>query len=87
MVEGRWSVLYGDGEFFMSYLDIWNVTELDYSISLAEAIEALESSSLCLLVLCFTKVDVHSLADAICSTIDVMEAIASSICALAAKAI
>ncbi|GJU59624.1 putative reverse transcriptase domain-containing protein [Tanacetum coccineum] len=69
----------------MSYLDIWNVTELDYSISLAEAIKALESSSLCLPVLCGAKVDVQSLADAICSAIDVTEAIASSICALAAK--
>nr|GEU90485.1 hypothetical protein [Tanacetum cinerariifolium] len=69
----------------MSYLDIWDVTESDHSISLAGAIGALESSSLCLPVLCGAKVDVQSLADAICSAIDVTEASATSICSLAAK--
>ncbi|PWA74099.1 hypothetical protein CTI12_AA255120 [Artemisia annua] len=69
----------------MSYLDIWDVTESDHSISLAGATEALKSSSLCLPVLCGAKVDIQSLTDAICSAIDVTQAIETSICSLATE--
>ncbi|KAJ0789709.1 putative QWRF family protein [Helianthus annuus] len=69
----------------MLHLDNWDITERDYSISLAGAIMALESSSLCLPVISGAKADVQNLKDAICSAVDVMQDMAVSICSLVAK--
>ncbi|KAI3688934.1 hypothetical protein L2E82_46880 [Cichorium intybus] len=69
----------------MPYLDNWDQTEMNHSISLSGAIEALKSSSLCLPVLCGAKADVEILKDAIFSSVDVMQAISFSICSLATK--
>ncbi|KAI3673087.1 hypothetical protein L6452_39197 [Arctium lappa] len=69
----------------MSYLDNWDLTDRDHSISLAGAIGALESSSLCLPVLSGAKADIQNLKDAICSAFDVMQAITVSICSLVTK--
>ncbi|MFS7938886.1 putative QWRF family protein [Helianthus anomalus] len=69
----------------MLHLDNWDITERDYSISLAGAIMALESSSLCLPVISGAKADVQNLKDAICSAVDVMQDMAVSICSLVTK--
>ncbi|XP_076928872.1 QWRF motif-containing protein 2-like [Bidens hawaiensis] len=70
----------------MLYLDNWDLTDRDYSISLAGAIAALESSSLCLPVLSGAKADILDLKDAICSAVDIMQAMAISLCSLVTKA-
>ncbi|XP_021985762.1 protein SNOWY COTYLEDON 3 isoform X1 [Helianthus annuus] len=69
----------------MLHLDNWDITERDYSISLADAIMALESSSLCLPVISGAKADVQNLKDAICSAVDVMQDMAVSIYSLVTK--
>ncbi|KAI3504832.1 hypothetical protein L1887_26566 [Cichorium endivia] len=69
----------------MPYLDNWDQTEMNHSISLSGAIEALKSSSLCLPVLCGAKADVENLKDAIFSGVDIMQAISISICSLVTK--
>ncbi|KAD4385491.1 hypothetical protein E3N88_25659 [Mikania micrantha] len=69
----------------MMCLDDWDLTERDHSISLAGVIVALESSSLCLPVLCGAKADTQNFKDAICSAVDVMEAMVVSICSFATK--
>nr|XP_043639508.1 QWRF motif-containing protein 2-like [Erigeron canadensis] len=63
----------------ISYLDNWDLTEGDHAISLAGVITALESSSLCLPVLSGAKTDIPNLKHAICSAVDVMEAMAISV--------
>ncbi|KAI7753701.1 hypothetical protein M8C21_025505 [Ambrosia artemisiifolia] len=67
------------------HLDDWDLTDKDYSISLAGAIEALESSSLCLPVLSGAKADMQDLKDAVCTAADTMQAMAVSICSLVTK--
>nr|KAJ0201527.1 hypothetical protein LSAT_V11C600340480 [Lactuca sativa] len=69
----------------MPYLDEWDQNEKDHSISLGGAIKVLESSSLCLPVLCGAKADVENLKDAIFSAVDVMQTISVSICSLVTK--
>ncbi|KAK9080247.1 hypothetical protein SSX86_001923 [Deinandra increscens subsp. villosa] len=69
----------------MLYLDNWELTERDHSSSLAGAIAALESSSLCLPVLCGAKVDIQNLKDAVCSAGDMMQAMVVSLCSLETK--
>lgn len=69
----------------MPCLENWDLTEKDHSSSLSGAIEALESSTLRLPLVGGAKVDIHNLEDAICSAVDVMQGMASSICHLQTK--
>ncbi|XP_010494285.1 PREDICTED: QWRF motif-containing protein 9-like [Camelina sativa] len=69
----------------MGHLEEWLVMERDYMGSLVGAAEALKGSTLCLPVDCGAMVNVQSVKDAICSAVDVMQAMASSICLLLPK--
>ncbi|RVW40441.1 QWRF motif-containing protein 9 [Vitis vinifera] len=53
---------------------------------LVRAIEALKASTLRLPVVSGARADIQNLKDAICSAVDVMQAMASSICSLLSKA-
>ncbi|KAJ4843687.1 hypothetical protein Tsubulata_046030, partial [Turnera subulata] len=70
----------------MLYLEELALMDQDYSRSLTEATEALKASTLRLPVVCGARADVQNLKDAICSAVDVMQAMASSICLLLSKA-
>ncbi|KAL7245377.1 hypothetical protein ACSBR2_000663 [Camellia fascicularis] len=67
------------------HLDDWDLIDRDHSISLSGAIEALESSTLRLPVVGGARADIQSVKDAISSAVDVMQVMASSICALLTK--
>ncbi|EOA13150.1 hypothetical protein CARUB_v10026168mg [Capsella rubella] len=69
----------------MGYLEEWLVMDRDHMGSLVGAVEALKGSTLCLPVDCGAMVNVQSVKDAICSAVDVMQAMASSICLLLPK--
>lgn len=69
----------------MLCLENWDLTEKDHSSSLCGAIEALEASTLRLPIVGGAKADIHNLEDAICSAVDVMQGMASSICHLQTK--
>ncbi|XWS24132.1 hypothetical protein CRYUN_Cryun28dG0074400 [Craigia yunnanensis] len=69
----------------MKLLDEWAVLDRDYCSSLSGAIEALMASTLRLPVVSGARADVPKLKDAICSAVDVMQAMASSICSLLSK--
>jgi hypothetical protein len=69
----------------MTYLDMWDITERDHSNSLSEAIGALEASTIRLPVVSGSKADIRDLKDSICSALDVMQAMGSSICTLLTK--
>ncbi|KAI3445899.1 hypothetical protein Pfo_002564 [Paulownia fortunei] len=63
----------------MTFLEDWASLDKDHSISLLGAIEALTASTLRLPVVGGAIADVQSLQDAIGSTVDIMQAMASSI--------
>nr|BAB08280.1 unnamed protein product [Arabidopsis thaliana] len=69
----------------MGHLEEWLVIDRNYMGSLVGAAEALKGSTLCLPVDCGAMVNVQSVKDAICSAVDVMQAMASSICLLLPK--
>ncbi|KAF8095052.1 hypothetical protein N665_0342s0003 [Sinapis alba] len=69
----------------MENLEEWLVVERDYVSSLVGAAEGLKGSTLCLPVDCMAKVNGQSVKDAISSAVDVMQAMASSICLLLPK--
>lgn len=69
----------------MTYLEEWPLTDRDYSSSLSGATEALRASTLRLPVVGGAKADIQNVKDAICSAVDVMQAMASSICLLSSK--
>ncbi|XVE70179.1 hypothetical protein DITRI_Ditri10aG0051700 [Diplodiscus trichospermus] len=69
----------------MIFLDEWAGLDYDYWSSLSGATEALMASTLRLPVVCGARADVPKLKDAICSAVDVMHAMASSICSLLSK--
>nr|KYP48683.1 hypothetical protein KK1_029665 [Cajanus cajan] len=69
----------------MVYLEDWATLDRVYSSSLSGAIEALRASTLRLPVVGGAKTDLLNLKDAICSAMDVMQAMASSICLLSPK--
>ncbi|MED6164194.1 hypothetical protein PIB30_117053 [Stylosanthes scabra] len=69
----------------MMYLEDWPSLDRMYSSSLSGAIEALKGSTLRLPVVSGAKADVLNVKDAICSAMDVMQAMASSICLLSPK--
>lgn len=70
----------------MMYLEESSLMERDYSGSLLGAIEALRASTLRLPVVGGARADVQNVKDAISSAVDVMQAMASSICLLLSKA-
>ncbi|KAL9330636.1 hypothetical protein ACSQ67_000246 [Phaseolus vulgaris] len=69
----------------MLYLEDWATLDRVYSSSLSGATEALKASTLRLPVVGGAKTDLLNLKDAICSAMDVMQAMASSICLLSPK--
>ncbi|XP_027940995.1 QWRF motif-containing protein 2-like [Vigna unguiculata] len=69
----------------MLYLEDWATLDRVYSTSLSGATEALRASTLRLPVVGGAKPDLLNLKDAICSAMDVMQAMASSICILSPK--
>ncbi|CAH2047002.1 unnamed protein product [Thlaspi arvense] len=71
----------------MVYLQEWFVMDRDYTSSLVGAAEALKGSTFCLPVDNAAMVNVQSVKDAICSAVDVMQAMASSICLLLPKVV
>lgn len=70
----------------MGYLDDWALLEKDHVNSLSGAVEDLEASTLRLPVTGGARADIDSLKVAICSAVDVMQAMASSICSLLPRA-
>ncbi|KAL5777615.1 hypothetical protein ACOSP7_010541 [Xanthoceras sorbifolium] len=70
----------------MMYLEESALMDRDYSNSLLGAIEALRASTLRLPVVGGARADVQNVKDAISSAVDVMQAMASSICLLLSKA-
>ncbi|KDP41636.1 hypothetical protein JCGZ_16043 [Jatropha curcas] len=69
----------------MLYLEEFALLDHDFSRSLSGAIEALRASILRLPVVGGARADVQNVKDAICSAVDVMQAMASSICLLLSK--
>ncbi|XP_048227352.1 QWRF motif-containing protein 2 isoform X2 [Ricinus communis] len=69
----------------MIYLEELALIDHEYSRSLSGAIEALRASTLRLPVVCGARADIQNVKDAICSAVDVMQAMASSICLLLSK--
>ncbi|XP_043713575.1 QWRF motif-containing protein 2-like [Telopea speciosissima] len=69
----------------MTYLEEWALLDRDHSSSLSGAIEALKASTLRLPVVCGAKADIQNVKDAVGSAVDVMQAMASSICSLLSK--
>ncbi|KAK4274636.1 hypothetical protein QN277_017830 [Acacia crassicarpa] len=69
----------------IKHLEDWALLDRGYSSSLSGAIEALKASTLRLPVVGGAKADVLNVKDAICSAMDVMQAMASSICLLSPK--
>ncbi|GFS44172.1 QWRF motif protein [Actinidia rufa] len=69
----------------MPYLDDWDLIDRDHSSSLPGIIEALEASTLRLPVGGGARADIQNVKDAICSAVDVMQAMASSIRSLLTK--
>ncbi|GMI77402.1 QWRF domain containing 2 [Hibiscus trionum] len=69
----------------MIFLDKWAVLDHEYCSSFSGATEALKASTLRLPVVCGARADVLKLKDAICSAVDVMQAMASSICSLSPR--
>ncbi|KAI4337039.1 hypothetical protein L6164_015498 [Bauhinia variegata] len=63
----------------MKYLEDWALMDRVYSSSLSGAIEALKASTLRLPVVGGAKADLLNVKDAICSAVDVMQAMASSV--------
>lgn len=70
----------------MAYLDCWALLERDHVDSLSGAVEDLEASTLRLPVTSGARADIEYLKTAICSAVDVMQAMGSSICSLLSKA-
>ncbi|MBA0693479.1 hypothetical protein Goari_003851, partial [Gossypium aridum] len=69
----------------MIFLDEWALLDHDYFSSLSGATEALKASTFRLPVVSGARADVQKLKDAICSAVDVMQAMASSICSLLSR--
>ncbi|ESR46863.1 QWRF motif-containing protein 2 [Citrus sinensis] len=70
----------------MTFLEESALMDRDYSSSLLGAIEALRASTLRLPVVGGARADFQNVKDAISSAVDVMQAMASSICLLLSKA-
>ncbi|KAL8490138.1 hypothetical protein ACS0TY_025879 [Phlomoides rotata] len=62
------------------HLESWDLLDRDHCNSVSGAIKALEASTLRLPIAGGARADVHEVQEAICSAVDVMQAMASSIC-------
>ncbi|XP_022988707.1 QWRF motif-containing protein 2 [Cucurbita maxima] len=69
----------------ISYLEEWALLDRDHSSSMLGATEALKASTLRLPVVGKSIADIQNLKDAVGSAVDVMQAMASSICSLSSK--
>ncbi|KAG4159981.1 hypothetical protein ERO13_D02G203000v2 [Gossypium hirsutum] len=69
----------------IAHLEAWAVLDRDHSSSLLGATEALKASTLRLPIVGKAIVDIQNLKDAVGSAVDVMHAMASSICSLSSK--
>ncbi|KAK8562838.1 hypothetical protein V6N12_010904 [Hibiscus sabdariffa] len=69
----------------ISHLETWALLEGDHTSSLLGATEALKASTLRLPIVGKAIVDIQNLKDAVSSAVDVMHAMASSICSLSSK--
>ncbi|KAM5548246.1 AUGMIN subunit 8 [Rosa sericea] len=69
----------------MEYLDDWALLERDHIAAFSGAMEDLEASTLRLPVTGGARTDIDSLKVAICSAVDVMQAMGSSICSLLSR--
>ncbi|MBA0649329.1 hypothetical protein Goklo_016902, partial [Gossypium klotzschianum] len=69
----------------IAHLEAWAVLDRDHSSSLLGATEALKASTLRLPIVGKAIVDIQNLKDAVGSVVDVMHAMASSICSLSSK--
>ncbi|GAB4852306.1 hypothetical protein Ancab_016498 [Ancistrocladus abbreviatus] len=69
----------------MLYLEDWALIETDHSSSLSGAIESLKASTVRLPLVGGARADIQNVKDAICSALDVMQAMGSSICSLLSK--
>ncbi|XP_007013862.2 PREDICTED: AUGMIN subunit 8 [Theobroma cacao] len=69
----------------MAYLNDWSLLERDHLSSLSGAVEDLEASTIRLPVTGGARADIESLKVAICSAVDVIKAMGSSICSLLSK--
>ncbi|KAF2320932.1 hypothetical protein GH714_032016 [Hevea brasiliensis] len=69
----------------ITYLEEWSHLDKDHFTSLEGATEALKASTLRLPIVGKAIVDVQKLKDAIGSAVDVMQAMASSVCSLSSK--
>ncbi|MBA0682943.1 hypothetical protein Goari_024627, partial [Gossypium aridum] len=70
---------------WIAHLEAWAVLDRDHSSSLLGATEALKASTLRLPIVGKAIVDIQNLKDAVGSAVDVMHAMASSICSLSSK--
>ncbi|XP_022745267.1 QWRF motif-containing protein 2-like isoform X2 [Durio zibethinus] len=69
----------------IAHLEAWALLDRDHSSSLLGATEALKASTLRLPIVGKTIADIQNLKDAVSSAVDVMQAMASSICSLSSK--
>ncbi|KAK9097172.1 hypothetical protein Sjap_022669 [Stephania japonica] len=69
----------------ITYLDDWGLLDREHSSSLSGAIEALKASTLRLPVVAGARADIQNVKDAVWSAVNVMQAMASSICSLLSK--
>ncbi|PIN22093.1 hypothetical protein CDL12_05183 [Handroanthus impetiginosus] len=67
------------------HLENWDLFDRDHCNSLSGAIKALESSTIRLPIFAGARADIQKVQEAISSAVDVMQALASSICSLLAK--
>ncbi|XP_012463140.1 QWRF motif-containing protein 2 [Gossypium raimondii] len=69
----------------IAHLEAWSLLERDHSSSLLGATEALKASTLRLPIVGKATADIQNLKDAISSAVEMMQAMASSICSLLSK--
>ncbi|XP_026418933.1 QWRF motif-containing protein 2-like [Papaver somniferum] len=69
----------------MAYLEEWVHLERNHSNSVLGVVESIRACSLRLPIVCGAKVNIQNLKDAISSAVDVMQAMASSVCSLLSK--
>lgn len=67
------------------HLDEWALMEKDHSVSLLGAIESLNASTIRLPISGGAMTDIQGLKDAMCSALDVLQAMALPICSLLSK--
>ncbi|XP_057967600.1 AUGMIN subunit 8-like isoform X2 [Malania oleifera] len=69
----------------MAYLDDWALHERDHYNAVSGAIEDLQASTLRLPVTAGARADIETVKVAVCSAVDVMQAMGSSICSLLSR--